>query len=644
MVKNASGSDRLFLKAEQLANDFSLFRQQGDLSREKCLDGLVKDKAVDRILKQLRKLKVDRYIQETVSPTEVKSRPSAKAILKKCGDKIIKETSFGPLYAAEIELTNSNSVRRIGFLTQDRSSNNGVWMPEHHLKAVEIIREFSEFSLPMVTLIDTPGADAGEIANSQNQAHSISRLLMEMSVLDMPTIAIVLGNGYSGGAIPLATTNIILSVRDGVFNTIQPRGLASIARKYNLSWQECAKYVGVSSFELYKQGYIDGIIDFVPGEEGEKLANLKKAIFSGILSIENNVKEFIAQNPYVFNHYRRSVDRFIDPSTSLTRFQEQSNISQARNPTCYLSIFGITYRYMRYLSLRSRICSTTIQRYGRLSEQEIPKGDLTQRIEKEHKDAFSQWLGRPLEIKYDSTLSKSWKDYQYFKDHLRKPRGKLRKFILGDPIQNFDDAMNDLNLLYGFHLYNLWKTGAQSQFHFLSRHLESKKKTTPKIPKNPTVLDIIESEEIKPNMIQECRNFIIFDLLYDNIVKNLLSVAREAKVSNTISKDSISTLLKDSLSQAVTKISPKLPSKESKKGSTKNELKTEFIDWLNHFINHSKRSQYLKSVEEWKKIAHPRIPEPLFAIITFFFEHLLPNYYASRKRGNDYDGALTFVT
>ena len=80
----------------------------------------------------------------------------------------------------------------------------------------------------------------------------------------------------AGGAIPLATTNLLMSVRDGVFNTIQPSGLASIARKYNLSWQECAKYVGVSSYELYEQGYLDAIIDFAPGEKGDTLINFKK--------------------------------------------------------------------------------------------------------------------------------------------------------------------------------------------------------------------------------------------------------------------------------------------------------------------------------------------------------------------------------
>ena len=58
-----------------------------------------------------------------------------------------------------------------------------------------------------------------------------------MCNVDVPTVGIILGIGYSGGAIPLAASNLILAVRDAVFNTIQPKGLANIARKYNLSWQ-----------------------------------------------------------------------------------------------------------------------------------------------------------------------------------------------------------------------------------------------------------------------------------------------------------------------------------------------------------------------------------------------------------------------
>ena len=139
--------------------------------------------------------------------------------------------------------------------------------------------------------MDTPGADSYEEANAGNQAHSISRLIAELCNVDVPTLGIIIGQGYSGGAIPLAASNLLFSLRTGVFNTIHPKGLANLVRRYNLSWQECAKSVGVSSFELYKQGNIDGIIDFDPGES-ENTKNLINAIFYGVLSIEDSAKEF----------------------------------------------------------------------------------------------------------------------------------------------------------------------------------------------------------------------------------------------------------------------------------------------------------------------------------------------------------------
>ena len=107
-----------------------------------------------------------------------------------------------------------------------------------------------------------------------------------------------------------------MAVRDAVFNTIQPKGLANIARKYNLSWQECAKLVGVSSYDLYAQGNIDGIIDYVPGEDDAQL-KLRASIVTGVEFIENKTRAFVAENPYIIDHYRRNLERYLNPSARL---------------------------------------------------------------------------------------------------------------------------------------------------------------------------------------------------------------------------------------------------------------------------------------------------------------------------------------
>ena len=173
----------------------------------------------------------------------------------------------------------------------------------------------------------------------------------------------------------LAASNLLFSLRTGVFNTIHPKGLANLVRRYNLSWQECAKSVGVSSFELYKQGNIDGIVDYDPGES-QNTKNLINAIFYGVLSIEDSAKEFVSEHPEVLDHYRMNIERFFNPSESRSAINANSSLKLRSAPTEYPNIFGVTFRYLRYLGLRRRIKSTTVTQYGRLADSEIPEGEL----------------------------------------------------------------------------------------------------------------------------------------------------------------------------------------------------------------------------------------------------------------------------
>ena len=285
IVMSQFDTDQLFQIAEKLSQDFSLFPNTKGDHAAAVVKGLLNQEQVSAKSEELKQLDIDSYIKEVVSPSESSQRLNAKQLVHKLTSRFITEQEFGPLYVAEVELAFDNQFRRIGFICQNRAERNGAWLPEHHRQAVKSLRQFAKHIIPVVTLIDTPGADASEQANLDNQAHSISRLITEMSNIDIPTVGIILGAGYSGGAIPLASTNILLSVRDGIFNTIQPQGLASIARKYNLSWQECAKYVGVSAYELQLKNVIDGIIDYAPGDRIDQLQNLAAAITSSIEEI-----------------------------------------------------------------------------------------------------------------------------------------------------------------------------------------------------------------------------------------------------------------------------------------------------------------------------------------------------------------------
>ncbi|NJN52693.1 MAG: carbamoyl-phosphate synthase large subunit, partial [Gammaproteobacteria bacterium] len=363
--------------------------------------------------------------------------------------------------------------RTVAFIAQDRSVRNGVWGPEHHLAAAELVGECSKRNIAIVSLMDTPGADPGEVANKNNQAHSISRLIAEMANVDVPNLGIIFGLGYSGGAIPLAASNLILSVRNGVFSTIQPKGLANIARRLNLSWQECAKYVGLSPYELYDQGNIDGIIDYAPGDPEEKIENLRLAIVTGIQSVEASTRQFVADNPYILDHYRHNLERYLKPSRRLQQMEQRAFLRVSKTPTEYMNVFGVAYRYLRYLSTRKRIKATTTKQYGRLADRELPKGELSVRADRERRQTFLKWMQDPEKVIYDDALAKAWKNYTEKKEGLDEERGRIAQLLFGEPKKNFNEARASLLTTVSTYLYNRWKNDAEGNFKALIKFLKS---------------------------------------------------------------------------------------------------------------------------------------------------------------------------
>ena len=470
MDSNVVAGDRLFLIAENLAQDFSrLPTIEADVYGG--MRGLVSRSSIARKLSALDAMDIDTYIETVVEPAEKQGRPPAPSVIQALGS-IIEEESDGPFYCATVAMDFDGEERLIGFIAQDRSIQNGTWMPQHHLAAVAFVEKCSKRAMPIVSLMDTPGAASDAEANRGNQAHSISRLIAEMSNVDVPNVGIIFGLGYSGGAIPLAASNIILSVRDGVFSTIQPKSLASIARRLNLSWQECAKHVGVSPYELMQQGNIDGIIDYAPGDDGHRLENLRLAIVSGILAVEQATKTFVAENPYILDHYRRSLLRYLEPSERLQKVQASASLKLSRNPTEYLNVFGVTFRYLRYLRVRRRIKATTRQQYGRLAQSELPEGELGARSDRERRRIFLRWVQDPDKLIYDDTLNRAWKEYTEKKRAVHEERTRVQQFFLGEPRKNYEDARNHLLASVGMYLYNRWKSEASGNLRTLKQYIE----------------------------------------------------------------------------------------------------------------------------------------------------------------------------
>ena len=632
-------ADPLFIHAEHIAKDFSLFPDNSLPSNTDHLEGLIDSKKIKSNLAMIKTLDVDAYIARTVQPAEDKKRPGVKEIISGFNGKIITEQLNGAFYSVEMELDFGDYTRRIGFIAQERSSNNGAWMPEHHLAASKAIRKFADLSLPIVYLIDTPGADAGEEANSQNQAHSISQMITESANVDVPTIGIVVGVGYSGGAIPLATANILLSVRDGIFNTIQPKGLQSIARKYNLSWQECAQSVGVAPEELYENGCIDGIIDYSPTDQDERQHNLQKAIVSSILSIEKKSVEFVRNTPDILEHYNRSLARYLDPSSKLQAVENASENTQllAKSPTVHNNAFGITYRYMRYLTLRSRIKAIHATEYGRLSKLTIPEGDLKGRIEDNRKQVFVNWLSNPDKLIYDDKLNKNWKSFLAKREDKSVERNIFTKLILGEPEENYINARSELLINLTWSLYNRWKTNAENNFRALITYLEDEVNVpvTESWPElcDLTIIDVVSHKDTRECFLLHCRHMLVFNALYDNTMGNLASIAKEAMATKELSRESISSLVRSSLKGALSKVSD----------DDYEQLRESFNAWIHYFTEQNDRGDILGKVEEWKSIGAPQMNASLFVILTYLFEKIIPSYYNSSEDTSQYNGAINPV-
>ena len=632
MVHQINSRRLVYLEAEKLASDLAITsgKRPGFLM-EPMLKGVLKPDEVEQAIRRLHRLSVDDYIRLTVFPSENPKRKSAPEVIRQLGGRIIHEVSDGPLFLAEIEFTTGDRKRRLLFLAQNRKSRNGVWMPHHHTRAADMVRYYSSLGMPVVTFIDTPGADAGEEANRNNQAHSISELIFEMANLQLPTVGVVFGNGYSGGAIPLATTNVLLSVRDGVFNTIHPMGLAEIAYNYNLSWQECAKYMGVSSYELFQRGYLDGVVDYSPLESHPPAA-LLQAIFTAVEAVETNAEEWLRDpvNDYFFHHYQESIHRYLNPSELLI---EENRISD-KTPTGMLNVFGSVYRFHRYQKLRMRLSSQSSLRHSHTDPQSMPGGELQNRLERDRKDRFNRWLEAPLEVRYNDELSHRYKKFLDTRKGLGSERHPIASFFMGRPEDNFNKATRKLTRSMALHLYNFWKEAARDNLVTLLSHLELKSELEPAPLPEADLIDILRLKPVADRFPWEAKNLVLFDLLYNKLIDNLPMIARELKQNNAISQPSMESLMEKVFVDAVASYHGIF------EGESEDEVRREFFTWLESFISQRNAEKLMRQVSEWKRSVFPRLSEPLFGLVSYYFSTLMPALYAAQRGEKRFDGRI----
>ncbi|MDQ8188904.1 acetyl-CoA carboxylase carboxyltransferase subunit alpha [Roseibacillus persicicus] len=138
--------------------------------------------------------------------------------------------------------------------------NFGSAHPEGYRKAMRLMRLAERFNLPIVAMIDTPGAFPGIGAEERNIAEAIAANLRDMMALKVPVIAIVLGEGGSGGALGIGVANRVLMMENSYYSVISPEGCAAILWKHRKHAPEAAEAMKLAAPDLKELGLIDGVI------------------------------------------------------------------------------------------------------------------------------------------------------------------------------------------------------------------------------------------------------------------------------------------------------------------------------------------------------------------------------------------------
>ncbi|MFW2404084.1 MAG: acetyl-CoA carboxylase carboxyltransferase subunit alpha [Gammaproteobacteria bacterium] len=138
--------------------------------------------------------------------------------------------------------------------------NYGMSKPEGYRKALRLMKMAERFRLPIVTLIDTPGAYPGIGAEERGQSEAIARNLFEMSRLKTPIISVVIGEGGSGGALAIGVGDRVLMLQYAVYSVISPEGCASILWKSADKAEDAAEAMGITAGRLNELGLVDEVI------------------------------------------------------------------------------------------------------------------------------------------------------------------------------------------------------------------------------------------------------------------------------------------------------------------------------------------------------------------------------------------------
>ena len=242
-----------------------------DLARERGLDVSAELRSLER---KLHTLKRDVYRNlapiERVMVARHPNRPYSLDYLKLVftdfielhGDRMYRDD--GSVVAGWARL-DGDSVMVIGHqkgrdMKENLLRNFGMAHPEGYRKALRFMKMAEKFGRPVVTMIDTMGAYPGLGAEERGQAEAIARNLREMAALKVPTIAVVIGEGGSGGALALGVTDRVIMLENSVYSVISPEGCAAILWKSGAERDKAAAALKLTALDLNELGIADEVV------------------------------------------------------------------------------------------------------------------------------------------------------------------------------------------------------------------------------------------------------------------------------------------------------------------------------------------------------------------------------------------------
>lgn len=183
--------------------------------------------------------------------------------------------------------------------------NFGMPNPESYRKAIRIMKQAEKFNRPVITFIDTKGAYPGVEAEQRGQGEAIAKSMFEMAKLTVPVIAIVIGEGSSGGALAIGVANKVIMLENAIYSILSPEGYSSILWKDSSRFKEAADRMKLTANDLYDMEIIETVIkETIENYTTEKelfkniTDKIKQEIQTTVQELKSKTKDEIVEERY----------------------------------------------------------------------------------------------------------------------------------------------------------------------------------------------------------------------------------------------------------------------------------------------------------------------------------------------------------